>query len=115
VFESLCHSLHKELVCGRCPWCGCFIVHGLELPSTDDLKITEMVEVRLAAIEAIPHPRSALKHADAGIRALAAKYLGEIGPSAKEALPDLSLLLQDTDQQVRDAAKQAIKTIEKQG
>ena len=80
-----------------------------------DCKITELTE-QLHVVdrrEAIPHLRAVLKHADAGIRELAAKQLGEIGPDAMEALPELTQLLQDPDQRIRDAAAQAIENIEK--
>ncbi len=57
--------------------------------------------------------RANLNHAEACVRALAAKNLGEIGLDEKDTLCGLTLLLQDEDRRVRDAAEQAIKNIER--
>ena len=57
-------------------------------------------------------PCALLKSANPASRRVAARLLGQLGRLAKEALPDLSLLLQDEDPQVRDAAAEAIKRIE---
>jgi hypothetical protein len=54
-----------------------------------------------------------LKHEDAGIRESAARWLGAIGPAAKNALPALREALNDPDEGVRTAAKDAIKSIKK--
>ncbi|MGA2035048.1 MAG: HEAT repeat domain-containing protein [Thermoguttaceae bacterium] len=70
-----------------------------------------MEEHVLDTKETIAYFRAALKHANVSVRALAAKQLGELGPSAKEALPELTMLLQDEEQLVRDAAEEAIKRI----
>ena len=74
-----------------------------------------MEELDVGPKEAISHYRQLLKHSDAAYRIVAAKWLGDIGPDAKESLPDLTLLLQDVDSQVRRAAEWAIKKIERRG
>jgi hypothetical protein len=114
VFESLCQSVHEKLVFGKCPWCGHFIAFGSDVLETQDFKITDFREDVLDKEGAISHLHACLKHTNAGLRALAAKYLGEFGPDAKDALPDLTLLLQDKEPLVRDAAAVAIKNIEKE-
>jgi hypothetical protein len=43
----------------------------------------------------------------------AAKELGNMGASAKEAIPALEALVKDGDAKVREAAQQAIKSIRK--
>ncbi len=52
-----------------------------------------------------------LNDQDAGIRSLAAQALGAIGSAAKDALPALSELESDVDEEVRDAAKNAKQSI----
>jgi hypothetical protein len=113
LFESLCQSAHEKLVFGKCPWCGHVIANGLDVLESQDCAITNMQEHVLETKEAISYLCASLKHANARVRALAAKQLGEIGPDAKDTLPDLTLLLQDVDQLVRDAAEEAIKNIDK--
>jgi HEAT repeat protein len=49
--------------------------------------------------------------ANAAARKILATLLGQIGPDAKEALPMLSLLLEDEDEKVRAAAREAIRKI----
>ena len=114
MFQRLCQSVHETLIVGKCPWCGQNIVHGRDLLETlTDCTITNMEERVADPKEAMLSVRAALKSPYASIRKLAANYLGQMGPDAKEALPELYLLLQDSDQMVRDAAAQAIKNIEK--
>lgn len=114
MIESLCQSVHEKLIFGKCPWCGHIIAYGSDVLETQDFRITDFREDVVDTKGAIAHLCACLKHANAGLRALAAKYLGEFGPDAKEALPDLTLLLQDKDPLVRDAAAVAIKNIEKE-
>jgi hypothetical protein len=54
-----------------------------------------------------------LKQGPAEQRIAAAKELGNMGASAKPALPALESLLKDGDAKVRDAVQQAIKAIRK--
>ena len=115
-FTSLCQFVHKTLIAGNCPWCGHTIIYGQDSQqSTDDVQTTNIevdVLIELSAMKVTPHLLALLSHANAAVRKKAATILGEIGPDAKESLPALSLLLQDQDQSVRDAAKEAIKRIE---
>ena len=54
-----------------------------------------------------------LKTGPANKQIAAAKELGNMGASAKQALPALEPLLKDGDAKVREAAQQAIKAIRK--
>jgi hypothetical protein len=54
-----------------------------------------------------------LKTGPANKQIAAAKELGNMGASAKQALPALETLLKDGDAKVREAAQQAIKAIRK--
>jgi hypothetical protein len=54
-----------------------------------------------------------LKNGPAKKQVNAAKELGNMGASAKQALPALESLLKDGDAKVREAAQQAIKSIRK--
>ncbi len=130
VYERLCQSVHKKLVAGKCPWCGCEIICGdavvhAGIKIADIAAMRKILEAELEAMgfkitdfmeysneEAIPALRALLKSANPASRRVAARLLGQLGRLAKEALPDLSLLLQDEDPQVRDAAAEAIKRIE---
>jgi hypothetical protein len=54
-----------------------------------------------------------LKKGPAKKQITAAKELGNMGASAKQALPALESLVKDGDAKVREAAQQAIKSIRK--
>jgi hypothetical protein len=54
-----------------------------------------------------------LKKGPANKQIAAAKELGNMGASAKQAIPALEPLLKDGDAKVREAAQQAIKAIRK--
>jgi hypothetical protein len=56
-------------------------------------------------------PRSWL---DLTLRGVAAEVLGEMGPAAKSALPSLSRLLHDDNEDVRTAAAEAIRKIKRE-
>jgi HEAT repeat protein len=53
-----------------------------------------------------------LKNGDKWVRFHTAETLGLMGPAAKDAVPALVDLLKDKDQDVRDAAKEALKKIQ---
>lgn len=53
-----------------------------------------------------------LKPAGMDARPIIAQQLGDMGPAAKDAVPALRKLTTDKNQQVREAAKQAISKIE---
>jgi hypothetical protein len=55
--------------------------------------------------------RETLKAADPWARCRALRYLGSLGPSAKEAAEDVAALLDDKDADVRDAAAKALERI----
>src|SRR5262245_186730 len=61
--------------------------------------------------DAIPVQRETLKAADPWARRQAARYLGKLGPSAKDAAEDLAALLDDKDEGVRKAAAEALKSV----
>ena len=63
---------------------------------------------------AIPLLTKGLSHERAEVRAEAAQALGEIGPNAASALPELKKLLDDGDRVVASAAKAAVAAIEPQ-
>jgi HEAT repeat protein len=54
---------------------------------------------------------TALGDGNAWVRWLAAETLGRIGPAAAEAMPALTAALQDPDQEVLKAAKDALERI----
>jgi HEAT repeat protein len=56
--------------------------------------------------------RQTLAATDPWARRQAARYLGSLGPFAKEAVPQLSVTRQDKDEEVRKAAAQALKNIQ---
>jgi HEAT repeat protein len=55
---------------------------------------------------------SALKDPDLFVRTLASEALGRLGPRAKEAASGLAAVLQDAEQEVRQAAWEAIKKVD---
>ena len=61
--------------------------------------------------KAVSHLSAALQNDDAELRRYAAELLGEIGPSAREALPALIKALKDRNREVRNCAAQAISKI----
>jgi HEAT repeat protein len=56
--------------------------------------------------------RGALKAADPWARRQAARYLGSLGPAARDAAPALTAALQDPDEGVRTAAARALKNVQ---
>ena len=59
--------------------------------------------------------RKALSDADKGVRAGAAWALGEMGPAAKSAVPELRRAISDPGKSVRSEAEGALKKIEHDG
>ena len=55
--------------------------------------------------------RATLKAADPWARQQAARFLGKLGPFAKDAADDLAVLLNDKSEGVRTAAAEALKSI----
>ena len=55
----------------------------------------------------------ALDDKEYGIRSLAAYWIGEIGRPASNAVPKLKLVLSDEHEEVRLAAQEAIRKIQK--
>ena len=55
--------------------------------------------------------RASLKAADPWDRQQAARFLGKLGQSAKDAADDLAALLEDKDEATREAAAQALKSV----
>lgn len=67
--------------------------------------------VRIGA-EAVPSLVYQLAHRRADVRQWAAVMLGELGPTAKEAIPPLQDALKDQDASVRDAARRALEKVD---
>jgi HEAT repeat protein len=61
--------------------------------------------------DAIAVLRETLKATDPWARQHAARFLGKLGPSAKDAADDLAALLEDKDEGVRKAAAEALKSV----
>jgi HEAT repeat protein len=51
---------------------------------------------------------------DENFRCAAARALGKLGPDAKSAIPALSELLNDKDEDIRKAASHALKKIQEE-
>ena len=62
--------------------------------------------------EVLPIIQETLKAPDPWARRQAARYLGRLGPYAKDAAPALSAALDDKDEDVRRAAAEALKSIQ---
>jgi HEAT repeat protein len=62
--------------------------------------------------EVLPVLQETLKATDPWARRQAARYLGRLGPYAKDAAPALSAALDDKDEDVRRAAAEALKSIQ---
>lgn len=105
--QSLCVATHQTLTAGTCPWCGHAIINGRDHGESTDIRSRDVSAVAAARL------RASLKDSNPLFRRITAAFLKGIGPDAREFLPDLTLLLQDAHQSVRDAAAQAIKNIEK--
>jgi HEAT repeat protein len=56
--------------------------------------------------------RQTLTAADPWARRQAVRYLGSLGPTARDATLELSALLEDTDESVREAAAESLKSIQ---
>jgi len=67
--------------------------------------------VRLG-IDAVPVLVYQMANPRADVRQWAATLLGELGPTARDAIPPLSDALRDKDQAVRDAARRALEKID---
>jgi HEAT repeat protein len=61
--------------------------------------------------DAIAFQRETLKASDSWVRQQAAHFLGRLGPAARDAVEDLSALLDDKDEGVRKAVAEALKNI----
>lgn len=61
----------------------------------------------------VPELVKALSHPEPDLRYLAAVWLGGFGPDAKEAIPQLRVALDDENEDVRRAAKDALRRIER--
>jgi hypothetical protein len=106
VFENQCQLVHKDLLAGTCPWCGCAIINGENV--------------------SLPHPQWPPRGFAAAVRffirmlkyenhrCAAARALGKLGPGAKSAIPALSELLNDKNEDVRKVASAALEKIKRQ-
>jgi HEAT repeat protein len=82
-----------------------------------NLTVQEMAALALGrasagSAEAVPALEKALRAADSGrMRRAAARALGEVGAEARPAAPLLRALLQDEDEEVRQAGAEALQNI----
>ena len=115
-----CEATHSELVTGVCPWCGAELRDGRALPTRTKYEELGRLALVTAAPRDILDPMvnlllpgvvRLLKHKDSDLRRAAARTLGNIGPKADAALPELGQLLNDAEPDVREAAKNAIEQI----
>ena len=63
-------------------------------------------------VSAVPDLAAALTDKDEKVRGLAAYLLGEMGPTAKDALPALTKVRKDADPRVSEVMEKAIEKIE---
>ncbi len=63
-------------------------------------------------VDAVPVLVYQLANPRANVRQWAATVLGDLGPTARDAIPPLSDALRDQDQAVRDAARRALEKID---
>ena len=85
------------------------------LKGNDDAKAAALTELAAGgknSAAAVDEIIPLLKSEDPVIRRLAAYALGQIGPSAKAALPGLTAMLQDDDRSAVTAALNAIRAID---
>ncbi len=85
------------------------------LKGNDDAKTAALTELAAGgknSAAAVDEIIPLLKSEDPVIRRLAAYALGQIGPSAKAALPALTALMQDSDRNAVTAALNAIRAID---
>lgn len=116
LYESLCESVHGTLINGKCPWCGHIVIDGRDSEeSLCDVVMRKKLQTpvdEVATRSVLSMWLNFLKDANALVRAKAATWLAGLPPPyASDALPALSLLLEDHDEAVRDAAEKAIKRI----
>jgi len=74
----------------------------------------DISDMGAGAASAVPHLRAMLHTTDAGSRSTACRALGRIGASARGALPDLHGALSDSSPEVRQAARDAIASIDRE-
>jgi HEAT repeat protein len=75
----------------------------------------DISDMGAAAATAVPRLRAMLQRPDAESRGTACRALGEIGSGARSALPDLQRALGDSSPEVRQAAHDAIVSIDRAG
>ncbi len=105
VFQNQCKLVHKDLLAGTCPWCGCGIING-QVVSWPPWPPRRVAAARVIVLIGM------LK--DENFRCAAARALGKLGPDAKSAIPALSELLNDKDEDIRKAASHALKKIQEE-
>lgn len=119
MFQDLCQRVHKDLLAGTCPWCGCGIIKA---------QVCSLPHRRLISgqVCSLPLQRTSpgfsavhifvlielLKYEE--FRCKAANALGELGPDAKIAVPVLTELLNDKNEEIRKAAREALEKIKRE-
>ena len=86
-----------------------YLVDAMERDA--DLRLEAAMALARIGAASVDSLRGRVGHADAGVRLWAVRSLGEIGPSAKDAIPALEGAAGDADAGVRDAAARALKKI----
>jgi HEAT repeat protein len=81
---------------------------GVRCVSAWVLHTAQAVDIK----DVIAVQRATLKAADPWARQQAVRFLGKLGPLAKDAAEDLSALLEDKDEGTRKAAAEALKAIQ---
>jgi HEAT repeat protein len=83
-------------------------------PSTiDEVAALALGRASAGTPDGVPVLLEALKNAEAPVTRMAmTRALGEVGPEAKAAVPQLQLMCKDSDFWVREAAKESLRKIE---
>jgi HEAT repeat protein len=96
VYQNQCPVVHKQLIAGTCPWCGCAIIRGqiASLPLRGFAAAIGML-IRMLQVAELRHD--------------AVDSLGTLGPEAMPAVAALAALLDDKDEVIRKAAREALE------
>ena len=90
--------------------CGPVLVDAVSKEDVRSMVALSPLQVKID--RAVPALISALTEIPSFTRIMAAKTLGDLGPDAKDALPQLRRMLNDRDPDIRAAVEKAIQRIE---
>ncbi len=105
VFQNQCKVVHKDLLAGTCPWCGGAIING---------KVVSWPRIERGLVAVLPIRILIRMLKIEELRRDAADALGKLGLAAKTAVPALTTLLNDKDEDIRKAASEALKKIQEE-